>query len=65
MNNSRRKKVESAIDDLMSVVYEEQEAFDNLPVSIQCSDRGEVIEENVRCIEDAIEMLREIDGIVG
>lgn len=52
MNKSRRKKLGEIIDqleylreDLDAVASEEREAYDNLPESLQESDRGCAMEE--------------------
>ena len=52
MNKQRRKKVENAISNLSialdildNVAQEEEEAFDNLPTSIQDSDKGDEMSE--------------------
>lgn len=52
MNKQRRKKVENAIsnlgmalDILDNVAQEEEEAFNNLPPSIQDSDKGDEMSE--------------------
>ena len=64
MNKIRRKEIARAIElmeqareILESVMDEEQEAFDNLPESIQGSERGEAMEECIYTIEEAIEAL--------
>ena len=36
---------------------EEQEAFDNLPESFQCSERGEAMEEYIYTMEEVLEAL--------
>lgn len=64
MNKQRRKEIAKAIDlikqareILETVKDEEQEAFDNLPESIQYSERGETMEEYISTIEDFLEYL--------
>ena len=63
MNKERRKAISKAmdlIDEAMAVLgwaaEEEQEAFDNMPESLQESDRGMALQENAdglaECAED-------------
>ena len=54
MNNIRRKSVKEALnliekarEILEEVKDEEQEAYDNLPESLQCGERGEQMQENI------------------
>ena len=61
MNNARRTKIEklnnrlSEIMDLINeLANEEQEAFDNMPESIQYGERGEKMEDYISTIDDAI-----------
>lgn len=61
MNNTRRKAIGRILDqleDLMSdldlIMDDEQQAYDNLPESIQESERGEHMESVIEAIEDAI-----------
>ena len=64
MNKARRKEISRAIElmdqvyeILESVVDEEQEAFDNLPESIQGSERGETMEQYIATLEEVLENL--------
>lgn len=64
MNNLRRKQIREAMDliqqayEILSVVTEEeQDAFDNLPESLQESEKGEQIEQNVEELSDACDDL--------
>ena len=64
MNAQRRKALAEAIDFiykahsiLETVKDEEQEAYDNLPESIQYSDRGEQMSENVDNLDEIYESL--------
>lgn len=59
MNAQRRKEIakaialiEDAIAILDSVAEEEREAYDNLPESLQYSERGERMEECAEAIEN-------------
>lgn len=64
MNKIRRKEIARAIElmeqareILEAVRDEEQEAFDNMPESIQTSERGEAMEDYIYTIEEAMENL--------
>lgn len=73
MNNPRRKELKRAwklIEDAMAlleeskdaieaVMEEEQESFDNLPDGIQCSERGEQMEEYISYLEEIMDCLEE------
>lgn len=74
MNKVRRKKLadilkqlEQLEDQLREVQGEEQNAFDNLPESIQNSGKGEKMEEAISAIESAIDYFldaaNEISGL--
>ncbi len=60
MNRARRKELERAVELLQqaqeivaSVRDDEQEAYDNLPESIQYSERGEQMSEYVDTLDNA------------
>lgn len=73
MNNKRRKEIANAIRQIENVVSsilaDEEEAFDNMPESLQESERGymsqdaqdnlnnaiDALEEAIVCLEDASE----------
>ena len=67
MNKSRRKKIE-AIKNLLSTIQtdleeirdEEQEAYDNLPESMQDGEKGEKMYEAIDNLETACSSLEEI-----
>lgn len=73
MNNERRKKIVGIIDrlnkvkeeinDLRSEVSslqdEEQDAYDNLPESMQDGDRGTAIQDAINELESAYEAIME------
>lgn len=61
MNKQRRKwinelidKVTALQDEIDEVLQEEQECFDNMPESLQCSERGESAEEAISNLEEAL-----------
>lgn len=58
MNAARRKEIERAIDLLYQAIIEnvrddEQDAYDNMPESLQYSERGERMSENVDALDNA------------
>lgn len=53
MNMDRRNRLQKVIDDLAAIIDEEQEAFDNIPESIQGSERGLTAEQNLDDMNDA------------
>lgn len=69
MNNTRRKLIKDIItalqgidlegpkSDVENVKDEEQEAFDNLPESLQQGDRGQAMEQAIGTLEDALSEL--------
>lgn len=68
MNNQRRAMIQKAQDCidrakglLEEVVGEEAEAFDNLPDSIQESERGERMEEVIDLIKEIVDDLDDIE----
>lgn len=67
MNKARRKAIEEIIDQLgmlkeqvESISEEEQEAFENLPESIQYSERGDVMSEYVTGLDDAASSIDDV-----
>lgn len=75
MNAIRRKTLKAIIkqleeldslkqsiqEQLQEVIDEEQEAFDNMPESLQYSDRGEQMEEYIGIMEEAVSNLESLD----
>ena len=60
MNRAKRLKLEKAWSILEEVLQEEQECFDNLPESLQCSDKGEMIGENIDDLTTIDDYIRSI-----
>lgn len=67
MNKARRKKLGEIIDqleylreDLDAVASEEREAYDNLPESLQESDRGCAMEEAADELDDICSEMEEL-----
>lgn len=86
MNKARRKRIasvihtleniidydliESAKDELENILYEEEDAYDNMPENLQYSMRGEEsseaidnLQEAVDLLEEAIDTLNELDDL--
>lgn len=66
MNKKRRKEIENLLESisetkakLQDLLDEEQQAFDNMPESIQESERGEEMQEIIEYMEAAIDSLEE------
>jgi len=64
MNRQRRKQIRDAYNliseakDLIDqALEEEQECYDNLPEGIQCSERGEEMENNVDQLQECSDNL--------
>lgn len=67
MNKIRRKELEgivAALEDIREsidfILYDEQEAYDNLPESLQESERGEAMETAIDAMGDAESMLEDV-----
>lgn len=66
MNNIRRKQISAISEqieklkmDIEALKYEEQECFDNLPESLQASERGSMMEAAIEALEYASDDLDE------
>ena len=67
MNNKRRKTIGLVINslenlsaDLEDVAQEESDAYENMPESIQQSDIGSNIEDNIYDLEDCISQINDV-----
>lgn len=67
MNNKRRKTIGLVINslenlsaDLEDIAQEESDAYENMPESIQQSDRGSIIEDNIYNLEDCISQINDV-----
>ena len=78
MNKARRKMIQKAIDMLEmgndigqalaileDVLYVEEDAYDNIPENLQGSWRAEESEEAIDSLNDAIELLTELQSAEG
>ena len=61
MNKQRRKRINDLIDEISAlkgkideVLQEEQDYYDNMPESLQSSERGENSEEAISNLEEAL-----------
>lgn len=76
MNDARRRRIRKLTSDLyegiqqllgeyagdlQEICDEEQEAFDNLPEGIQCSDRGDAMQECIEALESAVNSCEDAD----
>lgn len=67
MNNIRRKQIAKVIDalegireDIDSIHAEEEEAFDNMPESLEGTDRYDAMADAVSNLEDAVDLVEEL-----
>lgn len=59
-----KKKAEELKEELESILYDEQDYFDNMPENLQGSMKGIDSEEAINQLEDAISTLEEaIDSV--
>lgn len=68
MNKERRERLENLMGQLSTIKDEidelknaEQEAFDNLPESLQGGESGQKMEGNVEILDEALDSLTEVD----
>ncbi|EAP3798240.1 hypothetical protein ONP73_03540 [Salmonella enterica subsp. enterica serovar Lille] len=66
MNNERRKRLTALSqqlaelkDDIQSVLDEEEEAFSNLPESLQNGERGDAMQTAIAALDAAVSALEE------
>jgi len=60
MNQARRREIEVVISQLDDIITNEQEAYDNMPESIQESEKGETMEAGLDSLQEAVETLGEV-----
>lgn len=67
MNKQRRKAIQEVIDkmeelreELDGIMSDEQDAFDNLPESLQESDRGNAMQEAIDNLDYAMSSIEEV-----
>lgn len=66
MNMQRRKRIEKVgrmleelLEEIQALQEEEQDAYDNLPESLQSSERGEAMYEAADNLESAVSSIEE------
>jgi hypothetical protein len=71
MNAARRKELEEltlqlqqAVEKANSIRDGEQEAFDNLPDSIQASEKGDMMDATVQDIDSLIAIIEEATDLI-
>lgn len=69
MNRKRRKRIMQLAEKLSevrtsleSILKEEEDAFDNMPESLQESERGEQMQEYIETMEEAISNIEEMES---
>lgn len=72
MNKQRRKEIEKAQDIILeakdmleSAMEEEQDAYDNLPESIQDSERGEEMQSYIDILQEVVDNLYDVYDQIG
>lgn len=72
MNNTRRKRIQKLKDKLLDLLTEieeikdeEQEAYDNLPGSLQDGEQGEKMSEAIDNLDSAYSSLEEVSESLG
>lgn len=56
--------IESAKDELEDILYEEEDAYDNMPENLQYSMRGEESSDAIDCLQEAVDKLDEAIDIL-
>ena len=56
--------IESAKDELEDILYEEEDAYNNMPENLQYSIRGEESSDAIDCLEEAVDSLEEAINIL-
>lgn len=80
MNKSRRRKIASVIsaleniagydsinsirNEIENILWEEEDAYDNMPENLQYSMRGEASSEAIDSLQDAVDALEEAISII-
>lgn len=69
MNNERRKEIEKArglIEEAKAILInaqaDEETAYDNMPESMQGSERGEKVQAAADTLQTAVDSLEEVDS---
>ena len=59
MNHERRKQIDTIIEQVESVITDEQDAYDRLTESLQCAKRGEQMQAAIDSLQTAVDSLTE------
>lgn len=57
-------KIDYIVDELKDLCDEETEAYDNMPESLQWSDRGMQIDQNMTNLDDAHDLMEEVPDLI-
>lgn len=57
-------KIDHIVDELKDLCDEETEAYDNMPESLQWSDRGMQIDQNMANLDDAHDLMEEVPNLI-
>lgn len=67
MNNDRRKKLDAIVSiidqaraDIESICSDEQDAYDNMPESLQNGNKGETAQEAISALEEAVSNIESV-----
>lgn len=57
-------KIDHIVDELKDLCDEETEAYDNMPLFLQWSDRGMQIDQNMANLDDAHGLMEEVPDLI-
>ncbi len=67
MNKQRRKEIDNLISDAIrletsieDLLADEQDYFDNMPENLQSSDKAEIAENAISCLEEALSNIQDL-----
>lgn len=60
MNQKQRDRLGKIVEELEELVEVEEEKYENLPESLQESEKGEELQEDIYCLQEAADLLREV-----
>lgn len=61
MNADRRQRLQALRDQIEAIAQEEEDAFFNLPDSLQQAPAGQLLESNYEALQEVVET---IDGVI-
>lgn len=62
MNKARFARLSKLIEELSAIRDEEQDAFDNLPKNFQYGSQGEMMQEGIDVMDEALSSLEVFNG---